>query len=253
MDETTRVRRHLLDLYERSRTNWQYCFTDFLSPADQSELQLLLQKGEIDAAYVTLFGGYEGAERCAARFGSPADFGWEEPLPIAVLAVSPVLEKFGEALSHRDYLGSLMALGIDRGLIGDIRVAGKNAWVMAQDRIAPFLCEHLTEVRHTHVQVRRVKALPAVAAPQLAAVQLLAASTRADIVAAHLTGTSRAKTAELFRAQRMYLNGRMLENPSAVLKAGDVLSIRGWGKVIFDGAGGQTKKGNLILHLRRYV
>ncbi|MDO4621831.1 MAG: YlmH/Sll1252 family protein [Eubacteriales bacterium] len=253
MDERMKIRKRFLDQYERAFRNNQFCFTDFLAPADSSELLGMVQRGEIPASYVTLDGGYEGAERVIARFGSDAEYGWEEPFDLVILKISPLNEKFGENLSHRDYLGSLMALQVERDTIGDIRVRGKEAWIFVLDRMASYITDNLESVRHTHVRVEKVQALPEDADVHLEECEMIVPSERIDVIVSRLVNASRSKTAELFRTQKIMVNGRLMENYSGQLKEGDVLSIRGWGKVIYDGVTARTRKDNIRIHLRKYV
>lgn len=71
-------------------------------------------------AGITLYGGREEAERKILRFGSEAELGYEQPFPICCIRIRPLSAKFADKLSHRDYLGALMNLGIERSTIGDI-------------------------------------------------------------------------------------------------------------------------------------
>lgn len=253
MDETEKSARRFLDLYQRSFMETRYCFTDFLGEAEISALLLLVRSGKIDGSYVTLYGGFEGAERRMARFGSEKDFGWTEEFPITLLQISPVIGKFGEELSHRDYLGSLMGLNIDRDTIGDIRISGKNAWIFAASRMADFIMQNLDEVRHTHVRVTRADSLPPDAGPHFQEIELIVPSERADAVTAKLTNLARSKVVELFRSEKVFINGLCVTDNSRKLSENDTLSIRGWGKAVCGGAVRSTKKGNLVFSIRKFV
>jgi RNA-binding protein YlmH len=253
MDDVENVRKRFLDLYRRSQRDTRYCFTDFLSAADQSELISLEQSGQIDARYVSLYGGCEGAERQIARFGCEEEFGWTEDFPITILEVAPVLEKYGEELSHRDYLGSLMGLNIDRDTIGDIRISGKKAWIFTVERMADFILENLDEVRHTHVKVMRTDSLPEDAQVHFQEMELIVSSERVDAVVAKLTNLARSKVLELFRKQKVFINGRCTTDNSKKLAEGDILSVRGWGRAECGGIQGRTKKDRVVMLIKKYV
>ena len=109
---------HLKDLSKKSEMNYRYTFTQFLSLDEQSMLKSI----ERELYSFTLFGGLNNCERVMARFGSPDDFGYEENFPITCLKAEPILKKFADDLTHRDFLGALMNLGIERNNIGDIIV-----------------------------------------------------------------------------------------------------------------------------------
>ncbi len=252
-DEEKVIRKHFLDLYRKSWQSSIYSFTDFLSLADISVLMDLIQSGEIHGNFVAFFGGFEGAERQIARFGSPEEFGWEEEYPIKVLKVSPLLEKFGEELSHRDYLGALMNLGIERSIIGDIRIREKHAWIAVQDHMAEFIADNLDQVRHTHVKCVESTEEEVSADIRFEEISFTVSSARIDSVVSKLVNESRGKVLERFREKKIYVNGRVQESNSSLLKSGDVLSVRGSGKFIFEGEDYITKKGNLHVTVKKYV
>ena len=252
-DEEKVIRKHFLDLYRKSWQSSIYSFTDFLSLADISVLTELVQSGEIQVDFVTLYGGFSGAERQIARFGSAEEFGWEEDFPIKILKVSPLLEKFGENLSHRDYLGALMNLGIERSTIGDIRIREKHAWIAVQDHMSDYIVDNLEQVRHTHVKCEEASEDEIAADVKLEEISFTVSSSRVDAVVSKLVNESRGKVLERFREKRIFVNGRVQENNSASLKDGDVLSIRGSGKYIFEGSDYITKKGNLHVIIKKYV
>ena len=99
---------HLKDLSKKSEQNYRYTFSHFLSLDEQS----ILRANEKELYKHTLFGGCEKCERVVARFGSPDDFGYEEDFPIVCLKAEPVLKKFADELTHRDFLGAIMNLQI---------------------------------------------------------------------------------------------------------------------------------------------
>ena len=162
-------------------------------------------------------------------------------------------EKFAEPLTHRDYLGALLNLGIERSLIGDIVVREKKAYVYCVDSIEAFLRENLTKVKHTYVKAQAVSLELEDVQPVLKPLRLNVASERLDVLTAALTGSSRSQVLELFRAKKIFVNGKVNENNSGTLKAGDVLSIRGTGKFIYDGVQAETRKGRAVVSVRQYV
>lgn len=141
------------DLAERSFSRNVFTFTGFLSLAEQEVLHRAAAKA---GARITLSGGMEYAERQMARFGDPGDLGYEEPFPIVCLCVKPLVEKFSESFTHRDFLGAVLNTGIDRSAVGDIFPEEKRAYLFCTDKIAPWLEENLTQVRHTRVRCGRV-------------------------------------------------------------------------------------------------
>ena len=117
----------LKELAERS--DGRFTFTDFLGLAEQSVLTEVLR--DIRVRY-ELFGGADGAERVMARFGDEDELYYSEPFPIDIIRVSPRSQKFANQLTHRDFLGAILNLGIERRCVGDI-VIRENHEVVNQD------------------------------------------------------------------------------------------------------------------------
>lgn len=105
------------ELYNRANQNYYPVFSDFLNLEEQS----VLAKSYLPCV---LYGGYEGAERVVAGFG---DNVCEQDFPIRCVEIKPVNKKFADKLSHRDFLGGLMNLGIKRELLGDIIIFENSA------------------------------------------------------------------------------------------------------------------------------
>ena len=125
--------KRLSELANKAYTNSQYLFTGFLSLA---ELNCYYQmERELSYVPVTVFGGTADCERVMLRFGDEALCGYVEPFPIACVEIAPLIEKFGEELSHRDYLGALMNLGIERATLGDIVIEGKRACLFLKEKM----------------------------------------------------------------------------------------------------------------------
>lgn len=251
MREEEELKRRILDLANRCYQSNVYTFSGFLSPSDQA-LIYDMEKG-ITFVPWTLFGGGEDCERRMIRFGSEELLGYEEPFPISCLIVRPLIQKFADALSHRDFLGALMHLGIERDILGDIIVKDNVGYVFCEDAMAEYLAEHLDKVKHTSVLCEITKECPQAAKPELAEEELVVSSNRCDAIIAKVYKLSRSQSIELFRAKRVFVGGRQYENNSGVLKSGDVVSVRGFGKFVFDGFLHETKKGRIRIRVRKYI
>ena len=166
--------------------------------------------------------------------------------------IEPLLEKFGEVLNHRDYLGALMNLGIERENLGDIFIKGKTGYVFCLQRIAEFILDNLTQVRHTHVKAKILDTTEEFIQKEIEEMDVLTASERIDGVVAKIYHFSRSQSIELFRGKKIYVNSRLCENNSYMLKPLDVISVRGYGKFVYNGAGYETKKGKLSVKIGIY-
>ena len=255
MDDT-QLKKRFADLAAGSERNFTYYFTDFLSPADAACVYPALAEAGYPPyaadVMVTAFGGAEGCERVMLRFGDPASFGYEEPFPIRALYIRPKNEKFSDDLTHRDFLGALMHLGIERDVVGDIIVRENAACVFVKDSMADYIRDSLDRVRHTPVTVELLDEAPEDVRPKLVSERLNVASERPDAVIAKLFNLSRSKAQNLFPQGAVLLNGRPLEKDSCALSDGDVISVRGYGKFIFRGTVHETKKGRIVVNVERY-
>ena len=244
------LQKRFTELAKRSYTQNMFTFTEFLS---LPELDLFYQnEPQLKFAGVTVFGGAFGTDRKVIRFGNKEELGYEESFPIVCIVIEPLLEKFGENLNHRDYLGALMNLGIERENLGDIFIKGKKGYVFCLERIAPFIVENLTQVRHTHVKTQIIEALQEFVEKEIEEMVVLSASERIDGVIAKVYNLSRSQSIDLFRGKKIYVNSRLCENNSYQLKEGDTISVRGYGKFVYNGVGYQTKKGKLSVKVGIY-
>ena len=109
------LEKRFAELADRAWQQNLFVFTGFLSLVEQEVLWRSAAKAGV---HIELYGGMDGAERCMGRFGDPEEFGYEEPFPICAVKIEPLAEKFAENFSHRDFMGAILNLGIDRSTIG---------------------------------------------------------------------------------------------------------------------------------------
>lgn len=256
MTESDIFKNHIIDLSRKSFERNVYTYTDFLTLAEQSDLMLTYQSGNLYGGKFSLYGGFDGAERVMARFGSSDDLGYEEAWPISCVQIDPLNKKFAEELNHRDVLGSLMNLGIERGLIGDILMPQgeiSSICFFAKSHIADMLCNELTRIRHTQVCSKVADAQKLSVSLKTTTLNLQVKSERTDLIIAHIYNLSRSKAQELFLEKKVFINGRLMENESHILTENDIVSVRGYGRFVFNGVSGATRKGNLNVEIMKYI
>ena len=227
--------------------------TDFLSPQQQAlALDLLRLAGIPETGYMSL-GGYEGAERNILLFLpdwlEAADAGSQSP--IRCLRASFREE---EKLSHRDFLGSLMGMGIVREKVGDILVGPAGADIMVLDTVAEFLLQSWNSAGRARLAVTAIEPWE-VRVPEVKCQEVrdTVSSLRLDAVASTGFRMARGKAAELITSGRVQVNWRECTKPDKLLTAGDTVSARGFGKFELTEVGGVTKKGRTAIVLKRYV
>lgn len=246
-DELTK--RRFEDLAEKSWKGNHYTFTSFLTEAELSEFYEIKHISEKD---YTIYGGRENADRVMIRFGNPDDFGYEEPFPVKCIMIEPISKKFAEPLTHRDFLGCLMNLGIKRSELGDIIVKENAAFVFCTEKMSEYICSEITRVKHTVVSCSVTEKIPEDTGSKTTEGEVQVSSERIDGVISKVFRISRSSCSELFREKKIFVNGRCIENSSYLLKENDKISVRGFGKFIFVCIGGTTRKGNKIVKIEKF-
>ena len=249
METNDVILRHLLDLCRKSEKTGSWQYSGFLSPAEQDDW---LRSREAAGFRFLLDGGYENAERKILAAGNEAEMGPPE-LPVSVIAVTPKSEKYAEELTHRDYLGAILGLGIERSLVGDILVRDKRAWFFCLSSAAEMLIASLNQVRRTAVTAELTTADVPELQPRYMPLRVNVASERLDAVISAFVNLSRGQTDKLFASEKVFVNGRMTTDRSARLKEGDVFSVRGFGKAVYDGVDYETKKKRYMVSLRKLI
>ena len=249
-NEEELFKRRIEDLALQADTQRVYTNSPFLTPLEQD--LLLSVKRDLPVG-CRLYGGNESCIRKIAVFGSEEDFGYPWEDPVRILHIRPKAEKFARECSHRDYLGSLMALGIERRLTGDIVVRGKEAWVYVLDTAVDYISENLTQVAHNTVVCEPVETEVPELQPQFQTMEANIASERLDLILAAAADLKREEAKKLLAAEKVFVNGRLVTSAGQKLKEGDELVIRGYGKFIFDGVSGTSRKGRLYAALRKYL
>lgn len=239
---------HIKDLSDRSESKCIFTFSNFLNGEEINELNI--HRNEL--SHFELFGGAEGTERKMARFGNKNELYYSEDFPIDCIKIEPLNKKFAEALSHRDVLGSIMNLSIEREHIGDIVIKESTVFVFATRKMSDFICENLTRIKHTSVSCEKSEFIETDCLFTLEEKDVISSSLRADCIISAVYNLSRSTADSLFEGKKVFLNSALLENSSKQLKPSDTVSVRGFGKFIFRQEASVTKKGRLKLKIDIY-
>ena len=225
--------------------------THFLTVEEQRLAEQFILN--VDGVHVISDGVFCDAER-KLLFFLPSYLEEAPAEEIACFRIEPRAAKFAEALSHRDFLGALMGLGIKREMLGDLAVTENCAQLVALSAVRVVLLRELTEVKHTKVRVIEIDRdeLSAVRRTEIRSVN--AVSMRADVLIAAVWRLSRTQAKESFARGEVFRNGIELSNPSAELKAEDFVSLRGKGKFKLCGTEARvTKSGRLYVDIAYYI
>ncbi len=219
-----------------------------------NEAQIALIQKEIGARVgynCRYFGGYEDARRCI--FGVFPE--WCEPLdesfPIKVIKIK---KTFSKELTHRDYLGSVMANGITREQVGDILVDNDVAYVFITEDMADFVCAGLLKIGNTGVVATVENAMDIIPPEQkFQIINTVCASQRLDAVVASMLKLSRKEAAGLIAGGAVSVNHLPVLDTSRSLKPEDVISARGYGWYVFHSVGGETRSGRIHITVKKYI
>ncbi len=228
------------------------CATAFLNPRQQTLAESLARQSAC-CPYV-FFGAYPQAERCIAVFlpdwAEPEQAGEYAPLQ-ALRATWPA--QTNAVLTHRDFLGALMACGIRRDAVGDILIQPESCDFIVLETVAKFLLDNFRNAGRTSIQTARI-ALEEItpAQPKIRLIRDTVASLRLDAVAASGFSLSREKARELIRTGHAVVNNLPCEKPDRSVGEGDVISARGFGKFRIAAAGNLSRKGRIWVEIERY-
>ncbi len=235
------------------------CFTDFLTGRECEIVKTAALKFGA-AGRVVLFGGFDDAERRMAGFFPDyyfyADIKPEElypEFPVKLLRIE--CSGFREH-THRDFLGSLLSLGVERCVIGDIIVAEKgfSADVFVIDRIAGYIAEELRLVGHDGVKVSVLEYSEAMTQNlRFEEISCTCASLRIDGVLSEVIGISRDKAEKALLSENVCLNYRSVTEKSREVKTDDVISVRGFGKFRISAIGDTNRRGRIRFTVQKYI
>lgn len=239
----------LWDALERCRSRNIPEESGFLSPHEQALAGQLMQALGVQEGWA-LWGGYQGAQRRQMHFLPDWAQGPEAG------AIRALRCRFYETdhPTHRDFLGSLMGLGLTREKIGDILVSPQWADVLVGSSVADFLLQEWSQAGRVHLRLSEIGPED-IAVPEQPAKLLrdTVASLRLDSVLAAGFSLSRSAAADLIRSGKVEVNWMSCEKPDAPVQEGDVLTARGLGKCLVESVGGQSRKGRTGITMKRFL
>ena len=247
------------DLLARSEQG-ETVMSAFLSPAEQHHAEAFL-RGR--GATFSFWGGFEDAERKRAYL-LPDYMEMGEIL-------TDTLEAYGidasiltlritgsgyKTLGHRDFLGALLGLGLERSVLGDISVneEGTEAFLFCDAVIAGFIESEMQTVGNDKVKICRVQAEECVIPKRRTQpISDTVASPRLDSVVATLCGLSRERARQTVVSGLVELNYESEDRPDRTVASGSTVSVRGFGKYRILSVEDRTKKGRFRLSAEKYL
>ncbi|MDD3654850.1 MAG: YlmH/Sll1252 family protein [Desulfotomaculaceae bacterium] len=214
--------------------------TGFLDPGQTALLEEIC-RGH-GGVHVLYWGGYPEAERRRALLLAEDNYWHDEDCRVDILQVVPLGQD--KLPGHRDYLGSLMGLGISRDRVGDIVCQVEGAAVFVAGEIMPYLLQNLQKVGRCPVVVQSIDCTKfSYSPPELLKKVVTAASQRLDVLVSKAFNLSRSESALLVQQGKVFQNWRQQNSPSRLVVYGDVITCRGYGRFRVLEHIGVTKKG----------
>lgn len=197
------------------------------------------------------YGGYNEAERCILMcypdFLCPDD----KDIPIKVIKAQT---KNKSHLSHRDYMGAVLNLGIKREKIGDIVVCEDCGYIFCMDDIAEYIVSQIEKIGNCGV-VLTISDFENIDIPpkQFKEITDSVNSIRLDALVSTATGLSRGEASSIIQRGGVSVNWEVRDKNDFRPEEGDILSVHGYGRILFYKIGGNSKKGRTFVTLRRYI
>ncbi len=238
--------RRLRELAMRAARRGEAVFTHFM---DLSQIQTAMAAASREGVGLALEGGYPDAERRMGAFyvgEAPGADQWPiQPVELGWRA------RFGSP-GHRDLLGALMALGFERERMGDIVLCGERAYVFTEPEVAEYIERTLTGAGTISLRCARVDGVPDLPPPSGRTFRDTVPSMRLDAVLAAGFSLSRAEASEQIARGKVFVNQAQQLRSDFLLREGDLVSLRGSGRVRVEAITGETKKGRIGVMLFRY-
>lgn len=233
--------RHIEDLIISSQKNFCVKYSGFLTEREQ---QLAFATANLMGVKCSFFGGYADASR---KIFAAVDVSDEE-FPLSAVTF---LYRRQDKLTHRNFLGALMSLGINRNLIGDIKVGQGEAVIFVSSAAAALISDEVKKIGN--IGVKSVQGLCAdIPKQEFEILSLSVSSLRADAVVSAVCGISREKSSSLIKSGAVILSGIQLDSISKIIDIEEVFSIKGYGKYILSEIGSVTKKGKVHITIKKY-
>lgn len=229
-----------LDLMQRRQRS---IVTPFFTPLEGNIAEMIIGK-QID---YQKDGGYDGAERCRYAFVAFDD----DAIDLHIIGLQASYPSQFATLTHRDVLGALMNLGIERETIGDIVVQDGMIYLYVDQEIEPYITGNLQKIKHCNLHFTPIsKRLHHQMAIQERSE--IVSSLRMDVIVAALLHVARSKAQMMIRGGLVKVNHVILEQSDALCNNNSAISIRGYGRFQFREVVKMTKKNHYVITVGRY-
>lgn len=232
----------ILDLEDKAKRYRKVIFTPFLSVKEQDIVKKVVQ-----GCFLYEDGGYAQCESKRMAFSI-----YEEEVVFPIVCLSDEFDLKYHKITHRDVLGALMNLGIERNVIGDIIVSDHRIIIYAESEMQEYLVSHLTQIKRCSIllkpyeeEVEKVN--------RIEYHERVVSSLRVDAIVAAICHLSREKAKGLIKGGKVKVNQVVLEDYDYLCNNNSTISIRGYGRFIICDLQKKTKKDRLLIQIGKYI
>ncbi len=238
----------VLDMVTMCQKQHDKVYSDFLNPLNACKIYDLVRLEKDVNVY--LFGGFDGAERkmiaCAPDYLEIQD----NEFPITAILVK-YNSKYGRALTHRDFLGSVLGLGIDRSRVGDIVINNDTAQIFICSELSEYVKANLEKVGSQKVTVSEdEKILDSQENGE--EIRFTIASLRLDVILSTVFRLPRSKSQSLIEGEKAFVNWSVVTSTSKQVAENDIITLRGFGRIKIYEICGKTKKDRIAIKIIKY-
>lgn len=247
---------NILDKIKFTETRNKMEYTNFLSLYEISLIESFFTK--INYANYYLWGGYEFAERKVCIL-YPENYSKEMieknyDKIIGIIRIELPKTEVGK-YTHRNYLGGIVKLGLEREKVGDILVCENGADIIILKESEKFLIQELPMLKRfesSKITAESIIDLKQIE-PKKEEIKIIVPSLRIDNFVSDLARTSRNKALEIIKDERVFLNGKLETKTSRQIKENDTITIRGKGRFVVKEFSGNTRSGRIIVIIEKFV
>jgi RNA-binding protein YlmH len=192
------------------------------------------------------FGGFDESERRMVAFYT------YDLMPFPVRIFNIINKSKFTSLEHRDYLGAIMSLGLNREKMGDLVVSDNSSFIAVSEDVSAYIKDSLQNIGKCPCSVEEVFDFEKLPRPNFKNLVVISTSLRLDCIASALTGLSRNKSIDLINGGKVLLNYNVEVEKDRIVNENSILTIRGYGKYRVDGIAGKSSSGRLKLNIRKY-
>lgn len=238
---------HVIKIYEKYKLAYEKGITLFLNEFVPPNIWIYFVNNQDSNISIQANGLFEDAERRILAFNN----NYNSDFPIKIIKIKNKSNFFN--LKHKDYLGSILALGIERHKIGDIVVKDDEAYLPILEDIADYIIYNLTTIGKSPVSIEILEDKESIPTFEFESIQVNVSSLRADSLVAKLTNISRSKAVEAIDEGKILINYSKSKDKSQEIQSGDRITIRGIGKFIVGDLNGTTRSGKEKILIKKYI